>query len=177
MEPVNQRCVDVTMDKAAAAFVATPSEPSLPPAELIGCECLNAAGVAVQTLYHGESYTMRLRLVCHRQVPRMAVGYRLQLPSGLVVYGVSSAYLGRLFSGAVAETIEVDFSLECYLQSGVYLLGGGIAEYHTDTEYTVVHALNAAVQLTVIGTNKFQGLADLRSRIVDIKAATNALGV
>jgi len=158
--------VDVGERSDEAAAVSQ-GESNLPSAELVACECLNEAGIPVQTLYHGESYTMRLRLVCHRRVPRMAVGYRMQLPSGLVVYGVSSVYLGKLFSGAAGETLEVDFSFDCYLQSGVYLLGGGVAEYHTESEFTVVHALNAALQLTVISSNRFQGVADLRSRIVD----------
>lgn len=139
-----------------------------PSAEVLDCEFLNASGVPVQTLYHAESYTVRLRLICHRRVARMAVGFRLQLPSGLVVYGVSSAYLGRFFAGEAGEIVQIEFSFECYLQSGVYLLGSGIAEYQSDTEFSVVHAANASQQVTVVSSNRFQGMADLRSQITRV---------
>jgi ABC-type polysaccharide/polyol phosphate transport system ATPase subunit len=155
----------------AATADAVPGPPAPPVAvrraELIEYECLNEAGVSVQTLYHGESYTIRARMICHERIDRAAVSFRLELPSGLVAYGVSSAYLGRFVSGQAGDVLVVDFSFDCYLQSGTYLLGGGIAEYQTDTEYSVVHILRGAQQLTVLSSGKFQGVADLRSRLVD----------
>ena len=135
-------------------------------AELLGYECLNEAGIAVQTLYHAESYTIRARVICHERLERLAVSFRLELPSGTVAYGVSSSYLGEFVSGDAGSVVTVDFSFDCYLQSGAYLLGGGIAEYRTDTDFTVVHILRGAQQLTVISSGRFQGIADLRSRLV-----------
>jgi lipopolysaccharide transport system ATP-binding protein len=135
-------------------------------AELLGYECLNDAGIPVTTLYHGHSYTIRARLLCHERIPRMAVSFRIELPSGLVAYGVSSSYLGTFMAGEPHDVVVVDFSFECYLQSGAYLLGGGIAEYQSDTEFTVVHMLRGAQQMTVLSSGKFQGVADLRSRLV-----------
>jgi hypothetical protein len=135
-------------------------------AELLGYECLNDAGVPVQTLYHGETYTIRIRLLCHERLARMAVSFRIEMPSGLVAYGVSSAYLGKFMAGEPNDVLTVDFSFDCYLQSGAYLLGGGIAEYQSDTEFTVVHILRGAQQLTVLSSGKFQGVADMRSQLI-----------
>jgi lipopolysaccharide transport system ATP-binding protein len=139
-------------------------------AELLGYQCLTEAGIPVETLYHGESYTIRARLLCHQRIERMAVSFRLELPSGLVAYGVSSAYLGKFLSAHPNDVVIVDFSLNCYLQSGTYLLGGGVAEYRSDTEFSVVHILRGAQQLTVIGSGRFQGIADLRSQLVSWRA-------
>jgi ABC-type polysaccharide/polyol phosphate transport system ATPase subunit len=159
---------DERVAEPGAVVDAAPAAPAVQRrAELIEYECLNEAGVSVQTLYHGESYTIRARMICHERIDRAAVSFRLELPSGLVAYGVSSAYLGRFVSGQAGDVLVVDFSFDCYLQSGTYLLGGGIAEYQTDTEYAVVHILRGAQQLTVLSSGKFQGVADLRSRLVD----------
>jgi lipopolysaccharide transport system ATP-binding protein len=151
---------------AVPADVAAPQPAPSGPAELLGYECLNAAGIAVQTLYHGESYVIRARLLCHQRVDRLAVSFRLELPSGFVAYGISSAYLGTFVAADADEVVTLDFRFDCSLQSGAYILGGGIAEYRTDTDFTVVHVLRGAQQLTVISSGRFQGLADLRSTVI-----------
>lgn len=150
----------------AAPVPAAAAEPAAHRrAELLEYECLNEAGVPVQTLYHGESYTIRARLLCHERLDRLAVSFRMELPSGTVAYGVSSAYLGCFVSADAGDVVALDFSFDCYLQSGAYILGGGLAEYRSDTDFTVVHVLRGAQHLTVIGSGRFQGIADLRSAV------------
>lgn len=151
---------------AVDARGAAPAPASSRRAELVAYRCLNAAGVRVQTLYHGERYTIRAEVLCHESIGRLAVSFRLELPSGLVAYGLSSAYVGTFFTPRAGEMLTVDFRFDCYLQSGAYILGGGIAEYRTDTDFTVVHVLRGAEQLTVVGSGRFQGIADLRSDVV-----------
>lgn len=123
----------------------------------------------VSILYHGEKYLVRILLDCHEQIPNMSVSFRIEQPNGTVVYGLSSVFCGVQISGEAGETIAVEFSLPCWLQSGSYLLGGGIAEVLIFGGFNILHIVRVAQQFEVIAPNKFQGIVDLQSQLLSIQ--------
>lgn len=141
------------------------SEPAPGKATVLEYQILNSGGVPVYVLYRGETYTVRVRIKCHEAMDNMSVSFRIEKPSGLVVYGISTIVLDRTVPGTPGETVTVDFSLPCRLQSGQYLLGGGIAEMFTESDFSIVHVIREALEFEVAGASNFQGIVDLESKI------------
>jgi len=136
---------------------------------------LNQDNVPVSILSHGETYSIRIMLYCFESINDMSVSFRIEQPSGVVVYGLSSTFCDTLISGQAGESITVEFSLPCWLQSGSYLIGGGIAEMLPLGEFKIVHILRDAQQFEVVAPNKFQGIVDLQSQLLSIHSETHEL--
>ena len=101
----------------------------------------------------------------HSEIDNMSLSFRIQKPSGLVVYGLSTIHSGEKIRGCRGETVCVDFTLPCFLQAGYHLLGGGVAEMVADAQFNVLHIVRGAVQFEVCGQIQFQGVADLQSEV------------
>lgn len=130
---------------------------------------LNHDKVPVSILSHGETYSIRIMLYCFESIRDVSISFRIEQPSGTVVYGLSSVFCDTLISGQAGETITVEFSFPCWLQSGSYLIGGGIAEMLPLGEFNIVHILRDAQQFEVVAPNKFQGVVDLQSQLLSIE--------
>jgi ABC-type polysaccharide/polyol phosphate transport system ATPase subunit len=136
---------------------------------------LDRGNVPVSILYHGETYSIRIQLYCYESTPNMSVSFRIEQPSGAVVYGLSSVFSNVSVSGGAGETITVEFSLPCWLQSGSYLLGGGLAEILPAGDFNIVHIWRGAQQFEVVAPNKFQGMVDLQSQLLSVQKEVQKL--
>ena len=110
---------------------------------------LDGNGCPVNALFHGESYVVRTRCLCRRDCPSLTMGFRLRNPMGRVLYGTATLLQGVVFGGKAGEIVEVRFSLECLLNSGAYLLDGGVGHRRGETDYQMIHHLRDALTLTV----------------------------
>jgi energy-coupling factor transporter ATP-binding protein EcfA2 len=136
---------------------------------------MNGERVPASILYHGETYLIHIMLYCYEQISNMSVSFRIEQPNGTVVYGLSSIFSNTSISGEADETITIEFSLPCWLQSGSYLLGGGIAENLAFGGFNLVHVLRVAQQFEVVAPNKFQGIVDLQSQLLSIQKQVTRL--
>lgn len=155
--------------------VVSNDEKSTKKAVLKSFMILNHDNTPVSILYHGETYSIRIALYCYESIRDMSVSFRIEQPSGTVVYGLSSIFCEMPISGQAGETIAVEFSLPCWLQSGSYLLGGGIAEILALEEFNILHILRNAQQFEVVAPNKFQGIIDLQSQLLSVQKETDKL--
>jgi energy-coupling factor transporter ATP-binding protein EcfA2 len=137
-------------------------------AEILSYELLNEQDVPVRTIVYGDTYLIRMKVVCHSDVDSMSLSFRIEQPSGLVVYGLSTIYSGKKIRGCRGKIVCVDFTLPCFLQAGNYLLGGGVAEMLGDAKFNVLHIVRGAVEFEVCGQIQFQGVADLQSEVKKI---------
>jgi len=137
-------------------------------AEILSYEVLNDQDISVRTLVYGNTYFIRVTVFCHSEIDNMSLSFRIEKPSGLVVYGLSTIYSGEKIRGCRGKTVCVDFTLPCFLQAGNYLLGGGVAEMLADAKFNVLHIVRGAVEFEVCGQIQFQGVADLQSEVKKI---------
>ena len=137
-------------------------------AEILSYELLNEQDTPVRTLVYGNTYLIRMTVFCHSEIDSMSLSFRLEKPSGLVVYGLSTILSGEKIRGYKGKTVCVDFTLPCFLQAGNYLLGGGVAEMVADAQFNVLHIVRGAVEFEVCGQIQFQGVADLQSEVTRI---------
>ena len=143
-------------------------------AQILDIVLLNRKQVAVSTLFNGEDYLIRIRCLCIRDCSSLSLGFRIQKPNGQVVYGTSTMSNKVEVSGKAGETIEIVFSFHCILNSGQYLLGGGVARLKGEMEYELIHILREGVVFTVVSNGLFQGDMDLKSKIISIEKKMNS---
>ena len=146
-----------------------------PDAEILEMAILDGNGCPVNALFHGESYVVRTRCLCRRDCPSLTMGFRLRNPMGRVLYGTATLLQGVVFGGKAGEIVEVRFSLECLLNSGAYLLDGGVGHRRGETDYQMIHHLRNALTLTVHCQERFTGDFDFQSKVLSIAALSECL--
>jgi energy-coupling factor transporter ATP-binding protein EcfA2 len=165
-------------DRAAAARATRPPKLTMRPQEhdtgeakawLQGFELLDDNGDPAEAVRQGERYLVRARVRCREDVERLSISFRIDRPTGIVVYGTSTASKAVEISGAAGETILVDFTFPCHLQAGVYFLGGGVAETQENGDFVILHLVRHAVQLDVAGATDFQGVVDIGSEVQSVR--------
>ena len=124
----------------------------------------NCAGHRVLLLNYGEDYQVIAEVQIAKPLGRLSVGFRIQKPSGQLVYGTSTALLAEPVDGSGATTIRVTFGLACKFNSGKYVLGGGIAEFLDETQFRVIHVVRD-YEFEVVSNQRFQGDIDLGSTV------------
>ncbi len=164
------------MAEPGSAVAAVPPA-ALPPARVLDAVVLNGEGVEITTLFHAQTYAVRIRCLCTEDLPALSVGFILQKPTGQVVYSVSTVYLDRGVSARAGEILEVRFSLKCRFGSGTYLLAGAVARMKDGGNYDVLHVLRESTTLTVISSGRFGGDVDLESRVLAVSATPLAAAV
>lgn len=138
----------------------------LPEAEVQDIFVVNEQGDEVFILYHGQTYFVVVRAGANENIERLGMSYRIQTPSGQVVYGVGSLYLGKAAPVKKGQLLEMRFSLRCLLAGGQYLLGGSVVRAKGESDFQVLHIRRDSRVLTVISNEKFQGMADFGSEVV-----------
>jgi len=156
-------------NRVELSYGAPGEAPAATDARILGGAVLNPAGTEVNTLYHGETYVVKISVLCLQDCPSLSVGFILQRPTGQVLYTTASAYHQKLVSGRAKEVIEVRFSLPCHLGGGQYLLALGLSRMKGETEYEVIHVVREIQVLTVISNGRFGGDIDLGSRILSVE--------
>ncbi len=140
-------------------------------ARILEAYVVDSLGKRVPVLRQGQSYIIRIRSYCAKGFESLSIGFRLQTPSGTAVYGTSSSLHNKKISARAGDVICIDFSFHCNLSVGPYFLNAGIAEmlggfseyYH----YTMLHFLSDAATIQVSGPNKFAGIVNLNSEVIN----------
>lgn len=128
----------------------------------------NGIGDRVIFLTYGEDYTVKVKVRLVKPLGKLSVGFRIQKPNGQLVYGTASALLGIQISGSASKGFTVTFNLKCLLNSGKYMLGGGVAEFFSDTQFRVIHVRRDS-EFEVVAGSRFQGDVDMGSTISAIE--------
>lgn len=137
-------------------------------AEILGYEILNLQGIPVDTLYFSEEYIIRMKVACNVPIDNLGISFRIETPIGTVVYGLQTVTLGIKIPGKPNEVLVADFNFPCAIQSGTYILGGGVVEVFGQTNYEVLHVVRAALAFNVVGQTKFTGIADFKGSVRSI---------
>ncbi len=138
-------------------------------AEIVGFSILNGKGVSVEMLETGCDYTIRAEVKCHKKIDDLSVGFRIETPNGTPIYGLQTALLGKHIPCEAGKGLELDFSFPCRLQNGTYVLGGGLAEMHAESNFSIIHVLRGSCVFNVSGKTRFSGLADLNGGLLDVR--------
>ncbi len=157
-----------------------PGKEKLLSAEVLGVSLLDAQGESVGKLHQGESYTIRVVVLCTQSFENISIGFRIQSPSGTAVYGTSTAVQGIEVDAQEGEIVTVDFSFTCSLAGGVYIFCGAVAEmigevpqhYH----YNMIHFFAEAATVEVIGRDIFAGFVNLKSKIKAVQNQPSSAG-
>lgn len=127
----------------------------------------NPDGKRVLLLTYGEPYRVVAEVRLAKPLGRLSVGFRIQKPSGQLVYGTATALLKEDIDGSRSGVVRVEFSLDCRLNSGKYVLGGGVAEFTSESQFRVIHVVRDC-EFEVISDRQFQGDIDLGSTIGEV---------
>jgi ABC-type polysaccharide/polyol phosphate transport system ATPase subunit len=176
-EERGQRPLDVSMGSGAAPATegaeATPGAEVTTEARVLDAAILNDEDVEVGTLFHPQTYTVRIRCQVFEDVPSVSIGYFIQKPTGQVLYRIGSMYANQTVSARAGDVIEARFSLPCRLGTGQFLLSAAISVAE-GTNYRVAHILRESRVLSVVSDGLFGGDVDLQSELLSVKVAPNA---
>jgi lipopolysaccharide transport system ATP-binding protein len=125
-------------------------------------------GENVRLLTHGEKYRVISKCRCRADFDALSIGFRIQKPSGEVVYGTSTFSSDIKVQGRKDTMVEVAFSFTCLLAGGQYVLGGGVAHLLGPDKFQVLHVLRDK-SFEVVSHSQFQGVVDLQSTILTVK--------
>lgn len=137
--------------------------------EIESLQLVDHEGVPVATAARGVEYAIRVVIHCFADIPDISISFKIETPSGLAVYGLQTALLGRHITAHKGKRITVNFGFPCMLQTGQYLIGGGVAEMLGDSNFTVISLMRAAHAFEVTGRQTFAGVADLGGCISSIE--------
>jgi len=126
----------------------------------------------VDELQSGRAYTCTLTVHAKSAIDNAYVGFRIYLPSGLVLCSTSNTMLGHGVTFAPGETQRISFRFQCDLQTGIYLLGCGLGRV-TDTSnglypapFEPIHMCNAVKEISVVSRDHFGGLFNFGANII-----------
>ena len=129
---------------------------------------VNEEGTEVKTIFYGENYSVKLQCLCLKDHPFLSIGYRICKPSGQIIYGTSTVLHNHKVEAKKGHIVEVNFSFNCILTSGQYLISGGIALHESITNFEVVQFVGDCDIITVFSNKTFGGDVDLQSNINSI---------
>jgi len=162
---ISQDAADVAGETGALCSADGPPDMK---AELLDLAILNGQGADVQTLQYGHTYTVRAVLASYEEVENLSVGFRIETPNGVVLYGLQTALIQQTIAMGRGDVRHVEFRFPCRLQAGTYVLGGGVAEIVGESNFTIIHVLRGSRVLNVIGKTQFSGVADLQGSFAGV---------
>jgi ABC-type polysaccharide/polyol phosphate transport system ATPase subunit len=162
-------------ESTIVAFRVGAQDDAASDAEILDMAILDADGSPVSGLFHGESYTVRSRCLCRRDCPRLTMGFRVRNTQGRVIYGTATFLQGAAVAGKAGEIVEVLFSWDCWLNSGSYLLDGGVGHRQGENDYQMIHHLRDGRAFTVHCPKRFNGEVDFRSTVVSVTTHAECL--
>ena len=147
---------------------ASPDRPdaaAAAPARIADAAIVNEAGAAVASLHYGRSYRVRVRVAADCDFPSASVGFRIQRPTGYILYGTLTMVQDADLGLCAGKTTTVEFSLRCVLGNGSYLLSAGVSQRTSATRYRMMDIIQDAIQFEVLDAPPFQGDVDLFSEV------------
>jgi ABC-type polysaccharide/polyol phosphate transport system ATPase subunit len=149
-----------------------------------GIDILDQDGGPTVHLEHGKRYTVRLIVVFNEDVEHAILGFRIHMPSGLVLYALQNTLRQFDIGGRKGQTLEVSFDWMCRLQAGQYILSCGVGEVLDASNglypapFNEIHIRNNVKTLTVTSDAVFGGVVDfeagIRSRVLHDAASSAA---
>lgn len=127
-------------------------------------ECLNAQGDLVSQLFYGEPYVIRVRVKVHDDLPRLAVGLRIDTIAGTAITSAGTSLSGLEISGKAGDKIDVRFHFVSQFSSTSVILNGGVSEL-VGSSFVQIHVVRAAQELVCMGSGRSGGYFDLDARI------------
>jgi hypothetical protein len=143
-------------------------------ARVLDAAVVNDEDVEVGTLFHAHTYTVRIRFVCHLNLPGLSVGFIIQKPTGQVLYRIGSMYLKEALAANAGDVLEARFSLPCRLATGQYLLSAAVSIVEGTTDYRVAHILRDSRVLSVVSNGLFGGDVDLQSQLLSVRTVSHS---
>jgi len=134
-------------------------------AKIISHKFIDSLGKETTYLHYGETYTIETKIFCFEDIERLSFGIRIENFNGLVICGFSSVSEGFEFSGKKDEEVTIDSEFECILNSGQYLLGGGISLFTSETQFQIEHIVRKNIIFEVGSKKQFQGIYDMKPKI------------
>jgi len=119
-------------------------------------------GHAVNTLHYGEQYAVMIEVHYNKDLPRAGVSFRVETPSGIVVFGDSTAFHEAEISGAAGQSARYTFNFRNVLAPGDYLVGGGVVE-RIGGAFNILHVIRGDSLMTATG-RPVTGFVDLGCR-------------
>jgi ABC-type polysaccharide/polyol phosphate transport system ATPase subunit len=144
-------------------------------AQILRVSVVNGEGVAIGTLFHRQTYEVRVVCRCRAAFENVSIGFIIQKPNGQTMYGSSTMYHDKKIAVGAGQTVEVVFAFSCLLASGEYLLAGAVAKMKNSLDYEVIHVYREATSFFVQSSGKFSGDVDLESRVTGISVSNPAL--
>lgn len=134
-------------------------------AEIIGPEILNDAGVRVNTLIRGRTYTYKYEVLFNRDIEFVSFGMMIKNKMGFELGGATTANLrpDRIPVVKTSTLYAVEFQFTCLLNTGTYFLNAGVLGDINGVD-TFIHRLVDVVVFNVLpfrGSN-LTGAVDLR---------------
>jgi len=132
---------------------------------------LDKKGQTVSELIAGQRYSCIITLHAVKHIESVYVGFRIYLPSGLVLFATSNTMLGTRLELKSGETSTITFTFKCLLQTGVYLLGCGLGKLVDSNNrlypapFLPIHICNGIATVSVRAENNFGGLCDLSAEV------------
>jgi ABC-type polysaccharide/polyol phosphate transport system ATPase subunit len=168
--------------KTTCAPVYALGEPGETRADLKAClseiDIIDENGESTTLLQNGNRYAVREVVTFNRSIGHAILGFRIHLPSGLVIYALQNTLRQHDIRGERGETLEVFFEFECRLQAGQYLLSGGVGEV-TDASrglypapFNEIHIRNNVRVFQVVTESVHGGLFDF-----DAQITTRSIGI
>ncbi len=129
------------------------------PAYVKAITMVDTYGDVVTTMPYGEKYGVYLQICFNKDIPKAGVSFRVETPSGLVVFGDSTSLQKIELSGKAGEIKNYIFKFRNILAPGQYLVGGGVVEIFEDS-FNVLHVIRGDSLLTAVGS-PVNGLVNL----------------
>lgn len=123
---------------------------------------LDEHGNETATIYHGEDYQILIEVRFNKDIAKAGVSFRMETPSGIVVFGDSTAFHEVDISGTAGRSARYAFGFRNVLAPGEYLLGGGVVEVMGEG-FNVLHIIRGDALITATG-RPVTGFVDLGCR-------------
>lgn len=137
--------------------------------EIESIQLTDEQGLPIATAIRGREYNIRVVVNCFADIPNVSISFKIETPTGQVIYGLQTALLGRVIPARKGEKLTLNFRFPCSLQSGEYLIGGGVAEMLGESDFIVISLRRAAHLFEVTGQATFAGVADLGACLVGME--------
>jgi lipopolysaccharide transport system ATP-binding protein len=134
--------------------IAREQSPDRPPAgaaEVVDMELTTTDGQPTALLLIDRPCRVISRVRFHEDVPRVAIGFKVQTPAGTGIIGDTTASHSIEIAGRKGTEVVVQFEFICRLAGGSYLRGGGVSEIMTGGFLRNLHFVRGARAFTVDG--------------------------
>lgn len=133
-------------------------------AKIVSHKIFDSDGNETSFLESGRYYTIETKIKCFEDIEKLSFGIRIENFYGQVICGFSSISEKFDFSGKKNENIIVNTNFECILNSGQYLLGGGISIFTSETQFEIEHLKRKSIVFEVSSNKNFQGIFNMHPK-------------